>query len=106
MQSTGNWTFNQNVDLIQGKEFRIENAQVLSKIKLGDTVATANGLTSIGTLGSLTVTGNAAVGSISSPSALILLLQAMLQLTVKKLQVLQHQQQQQMLLIKDMLTQK
>jgi hypothetical protein len=70
IQSTGNWTFNQNVDLIQGKEFRIENAQVLSKIKLGDTVATANGLTSIGTLGVLTVTGNAAVGSISSPTAL------------------------------------
>ena len=70
VQSTGNWTFNQNVDLIQGKEFRIENTQVLSKIKLGDTVATANGLTSIGTLGVLTVTGNAAVGSISSPTAL------------------------------------
>jgi hypothetical protein len=70
VQSTGNWTFNQNVDLIQGKEFRIENSQVLSKIKLGDTVATANGLTSIGTLGVLTVTGNAAVGSISSPTAL------------------------------------
>ena len=70
VQSTGNWTFNQNVDLIQGKEFRIENAQVLSKIKLGDTVATANGLTSIGTLGSLTVTGDVNLGSISANRAL------------------------------------
>lgn len=70
VQSTGNWTFNQNLDLIQGKEYRIENVQVLSKTKLGDTVTTANGLTSIGTLGSLTVTGNVALGSISSSSAL------------------------------------
>ena len=70
VQSTGNWTFNQNVDLIEGKEFRIQNTQVLSKIKLGDSVATANGLTSIGTLGTLSVTGNAAVGSLSSPNAL------------------------------------
>lgn len=70
VNSTGNWTFNQNIDLIQGKEYRIENVQVLSKTKLGDTVATANGLTSIGTLGSLSVTGNGAFGSISSPGAL------------------------------------
>ena len=70
IQSTGNWTFNQNVDLIAGKEYRIENVQVLSKTKLGDTVATANGLTSIGTLSSLSVTGNGAFGSISSPGAL------------------------------------
>jgi len=70
VNSTGNWTFNQNIDLIQGKEYRIENVQVLSKTKLGDTVTTANGLTSVGTLGSLSVTGNGAFGSISSPGAL------------------------------------
>tara|TARA_B110000977_G_scaffold35585_1_gene47598 strand:- start:659 stop:2551 length:1893 start_codon:yes stop_codon:yes gene_type:complete len=70
VESTGNWTFNQNVDLVASKEYRIENTQVLSKIKLGDTVATANGLTSIGTLGSLSVTGNVTLGSISSPNAL------------------------------------
>ena len=70
VQSTGNWTFNQNVDLTAGKEYRIENTQVLSKTKLGDTVTTANGLTSIGTLGSLSVTGNVALGSISSSGAL------------------------------------
>lgn len=70
VNSTGNWTFNQNIDLVAGKEYRIENVQILSKTKLGDTVTTANGLTSIGTLGSLTVTGNASVGSISSSGAL------------------------------------
>ena len=70
VQSTGNWTFNQNLDLIAGKEYRIENVQVLSKTKLGDTVTTANGLTSIGTLSSLSVTGNVALGSISSSSAI------------------------------------
>ena len=59
---TGNWTFNQNIDLIAGKEFRIEDAQVLSKTRLGDTVTTANGLTSIGTLTSLSVTGNITLG--------------------------------------------
>jgi hypothetical protein len=69
-ESTGSWTFNQNIDLVAGKEYRIEDTQVLSKIKLGDTVATANGLTSIGTLGSLSVTGNVALGSISSPNAI------------------------------------
>jgi len=66
LQSTGNWTFNQDVDLTTGKEYRIENTQVLSKTRLGDTVATANGLTSIGTLGTLTVSGDASLGSISS----------------------------------------
>jgi len=66
LQSTGNWTFNQDVDLTTGKEYRIENTQVLSKTRLGDTVATAAGLTSIGTLGALTVSGDASLGSISS----------------------------------------
>jgi hypothetical protein len=70
VQSTGNWTFNQNVDLIAGKEYRIENTQVLSKTRLGDTVTTAAGLTTVGTLGSLGVTGNVAVGSLSSSGAL------------------------------------
>lgn len=70
VESTGSWTFNQNIDLVAGKEYRIEDTQVLSKIKLGDTVATANGLTSIGTLVSLSVTGNVTLGSISSPNAI------------------------------------
>jgi hypothetical protein len=66
IESTGDWTFNQNVDLTTGKEYRIENTQVLSKTRLGDTVTTAAGLTSIGTLGTLTVSGDASLGSISS----------------------------------------
>jgi len=63
VRSTGNWTSNQNFDLTIGKEFRIENTQVLSKTRLGDTVATANGLTSIGTLTSLAVAGDITLGS-------------------------------------------
>jgi len=70
VQSTGNWTFNQNIDLIAGKEYRIENTQVLSKTRLGDTVTIAAGLTTVGTLGSLSVTGNVTLGSISTPGAL------------------------------------
>ena len=62
IQSTGNWTSNQNFDLGLGKEYRIENTQVLSKTKLGDTVTTANGLTSIGTLGTLSVAGDITLG--------------------------------------------
>ena len=67
VESTGNWTFNQDVDLITGKEYRIENTQVLSKTRLGDTVTTAAGLNTIGTLNDLTVTGDVSLGSISSP---------------------------------------
>ena len=62
VRSTGNWTANQNFDLTVGKEYRIENTQVLSKTRLGDTVTTANGLTSIGTLASLSVTGDVTLG--------------------------------------------
>jgi len=62
IRSTGNWTSNQNFDLSQGREYRIENTQVLSKTRLGDTVATANGLTSIGTLTSLAVSGDITTG--------------------------------------------
>ena len=70
VQTTGNWTFNQNTDLTTGKEYRIENVQVLSKTRLGDTVTTAAGLSTIGTLGSLTVTGDVNLGSITANGAL------------------------------------
>jgi len=70
VQSTGNWTLNQNTDLTAGKEYRIENLQILSKTTLGSTVTTAAGLTSIGTLANLSVSGTATVGSISSNIAL------------------------------------
>lgn len=62
IQSTGSWTSNQNFDLAPGKEYRIGDTQVLSRTRLGDTVTTANGLTSIGTLGTLSVSGNITLG--------------------------------------------
>lgn len=68
--SSGAWTFNQDVDLNTGKEYRIGNSQVLSLTKLGDTVTTANGLTSIGTLNLLRVAGDGQFDSISSAGAL------------------------------------
>jgi hypothetical protein len=58
LNDTGSWTVNQNFDLTAGSEYRIDDTQVLSLTRLGDTVATANGLTSIGTLISLNVTGD------------------------------------------------
>lgn len=62
INSTSNWTSNQNFDLTTGNEFRIENVQVLSKTRLGDTVTTAAGLTTVGTLNELSVTGNITLG--------------------------------------------
>lgn len=71
LNSTGNWTFNQNLDLTVGREYRIENTQVLSKTRLGDTITTANGLTSIGTLNNLSVAGNITIGgNITNSSAM------------------------------------
>jgi len=86
VQSTGNWTFNQNIDLIAGKEYRIENTQVLSKTRLGDTVTIAAGLTTVGTLGSLSVTGNVTLGSISTPGALSITTGGTITLNSQKLQ--------------------
>ena len=62
LNDTGSWTVNQNFDLTAGSEYRIDDTQVLSLTRLGDTVATANGLTSIGTLISLNVTGDITLG--------------------------------------------
>lgn len=67
--ATGNFTSNQNIDLELGKSFRINNTNVLTSTTLGSGVVSSS-LTSVGTLGSLAVSGNAAVGSISSPGAL------------------------------------
>ena len=67
--ATGNFTSNQNIDLELGKSFRINNNNVLTANTLGSGVINSS-LTSVGTLGTLTVSGNAAVGSISSPGAL------------------------------------
>lgn len=67
--ATGNFTSNQNIDLELGKQFRINNSTVLTGNTLGSSVLNSS-LTNLGTLTSLTVSGNAAVGSLSSPGAL------------------------------------
>lgn len=61
--ATGSWTSNQNFDLIDGREYRIGDDLVLSKTRLGDTIDTAAGLTNIGTLTSLNVSGNITLGA-------------------------------------------
>ena len=61
-RTTNNWTSNKNFDLTIGNEYRIDDTQVLSKTRLGDTVTTANGLTSIGTLNNLNVAGDITLG--------------------------------------------
>ena len=67
--ATGNFTSNQNIDLELGKQFRINNSTVLTGNTLGSGVLNSS-LQNLGTLTSLTVSGNAAVGSLSSPGAL------------------------------------
>lgn len=67
--STGNFTSNQNIDLDLGKEYRINNTSIVSTTTLGNTVVNSS-LTNVGTLTSLTVSGNTQVGSISSLGSL------------------------------------
>lgn len=71
--ATGNWTSNQNFDLVNGKEYRIDNTSILSKTRLGDTVTRATGVTQLGTLQSLSVEGDISItdgGKIASNQAL------------------------------------
>ena len=67
--ATGNFTSNQNIDLELGKSFRINNNNVLTANTLGSGVVNSS-LTSVGTLGSLTVSGTAQVATLSSAGAL------------------------------------
>ena len=67
--STGNFTSNQNIDLELGKSFRISNSNVLTATTLGAGVVNSS-LQNVGTLTSVTVSGNASLGSISSTGAL------------------------------------
>lgn len=53
--STGAWTSNQDFNLTEGLEYKIGNLSMLSRLELGPTVATASGLTRIGTLVELDV---------------------------------------------------
>jgi hypothetical protein len=61
--STNAWTSSENVDLASGKTYKINGTDVLSSTALGSGV-TGSSLTSVGTLGSLTVT-NTITGSVS-----------------------------------------
>ena len=65
--ATGNFTSNQNIDLELGKSFRINNNNVLTANTLGSGVVNSS-LTSVGTLGSLTVSGTAQVATLSCRS--------------------------------------
>ena len=54
--STDSWDFNQHVNAATGKEFKINNASVLSATTLGSSVV-ASSLTSVGTLAGLDLAG-------------------------------------------------
>ena len=54
--STDSWDFNQHVNAATGKEFKINNASVLSATTLGSTVV-GSSLTSVGTLAGLDLAG-------------------------------------------------
>ena len=56
VNSTDSFTASENIDLASGKTYKINNADVLSSTTLGSTVVSSS-LTSVGTLGSLTVSG-------------------------------------------------
>ena len=53
--ATKSWTSTEHLDLVTGKEFKINGTSVLSGTALGANITSANGLTSIGALGSLNV---------------------------------------------------
>ena len=53
--NAGQWSSNQNFNIAAGKAYRINNVDVLSATTLASSVTTATGLTTIGTLGLLTV---------------------------------------------------
>ena len=63
VDSTDAWTSNQNLDLTSTKSYRIANALVLDATTLGPAVVNSS-LTSVGTLGTLSVTGQIAAGSL------------------------------------------
>ena len=69
INSTDNWTSNQSFDLVSGRVYKINDVSVLSATTLGSGVQSSN-LTSVGTLTSLTVSGNvtcSGTGSLQVP---------------------------------------
>jgi len=67
--STGNFTSNQSIDLEFGKKFLIANNSVLTANTLGPGVINSS-LQNVGILTSVTVSGDASLGSISSTNPL------------------------------------
>lgn len=68
-ESTGNWTFNTDVDIESGQVYKINDVAKLSANRLEDSVLYAEGLVRIGTLQSLSVEGNISItdgGAITS----------------------------------------
>ena len=63
VDSTDAWTSNQHLDLVSGKAYKIQGVQLLSATTLGSSVVTSS-LTSVGTLGALTVTNAVTAGSL------------------------------------------
>jgi len=58
--ATDTWDFNQSVNIASGLDFKVNNVSVLNATALGGSVV-GSSLTSVGTLTSLTVTGNLVV---------------------------------------------
>lgn len=53
--STASWNSSENINLASGKTYKVNNFEVLSQTQLGNTVTSAPGLNSIGTLNQLQV---------------------------------------------------
>jgi hypothetical protein len=68
VKTTAAWTSSENFDLASGKVYKINAATVLSDTTLGSTVVNSS-LTSVGTLGSLTVSGLTDTGTLKISSA-------------------------------------
>ena len=66
IDSTDSWTSSENLDIKNGKTYKINGVDILSATILGSSVITSS-LTSVGTLGSLNVTGNVTAGSFTGP---------------------------------------
>ena len=63
VDSTDAWTANQHIDVTTGKVFKIAGTEVLNATTLGAGIVNSS-LTSVGTLGSLTVTNAVTAGSL------------------------------------------
>jgi len=67
LNATSSWTSSENLDIVTGKTYKINNVAVLSATTLGSSVVNSS-LTSVGTLANLTVT-NTITGSVSGSAA-------------------------------------